>query len=74
MIRFNKLKVEHWDGAVTYDPNFRTVAKHPEYALQTGDNGFGSSWALYKNGRFVRSFKDLKAARKYLTDMLEPNN
>lgn len=73
MIRFNKLKLVAWDGTVTYDSNFRTVAGHPEYSLETGENGFGSSWALYKDGKFVRSFKDLKAAREYLTNLLEPN-
>lgn len=73
MICFNKFKHVARDGTVTYDPNFRTVAKHPEYTLQTGHEGFGSSWALHKNSKFVRSFRDLKAARKYLTDLLEPN-
>ena len=73
MIRLNKFKHADWNGNVTYDPNFLTVAKHPEYTLQTGHKGFGSSWALYKNSKFVRSFRDLKAAREYLTNLLEPN-
>lgn len=73
MIRLNKFKFDLGNGKVYTDPDFLTVAKHPEYTLQTGHEGFGSSWALYKNSKFVRSFADLKAARKYLTDLLEPN-
>lgn len=73
MIRFRKTKYRNCWGVTHVDPNFRSVIGHPEYTLETGENGFGSSWALYKDGRFVRSFRDLKAAREYLTNLLEPN-
>lgn len=69
MIRFNKFKHTAWDGTITWDPNFLIVSKHPEYTLQTGHEGFGSSWALYRNDKFVRSFRDLKTAREYLTNL-----
>lgn len=71
MIRFRKTKYTNWCGVTRIDPNFRSVIGHPEYTLETGDNGFGSSWALYKNSKFVRSFRDLKAAREYLTNLLD---
>lgn len=73
MIRFRKGKRIDWAGVTWTDETYREVIGHPDYFLETGNNGFGSSWALYKNGRFVRSFEDLKAAHQYLTDLLEPN-
>lgn len=73
MIRFRKTKFINWCGVTRIDPDFRSVIGHPEYTLETGNNGFGSSWALYKDGRFVRSFRDLRAAREYLTELLEHN-
>lgn len=72
MIRFRRIK-HNMVGTTVVLSNCRGVIGHPEYFLETGDNGFGSSWALYKTGRFVRSFRDLKAAREYLTNLLEPS-
>lgn len=73
MIRFRKGKRVNWAGITLTDESYREVIGHPEYTLETGNNGFGSSWALYKTGKFVRSFRDLKDAREYLTNLLEPN-
>lgn len=65
MIRFYKHKFTNWDGTVEYDPNFLTVSGLPEYTLEKQNCG----WNLYRNSRFVRSFKDKKAAREYLTEI-----
>ena len=64
MIRFNKFKTICYDGTVEYDPNFLTVSGHPEYTLEKRNIG----WELNLNGRYVRSFADKAAARKYLTE------
>ena len=70
MIRFTKIKDTDWEGKPYYLSGIRKVAGHPEYTLEYGA-GCGTSWALYKGGGFVRTFKNLDAARKYLTEEFE---
>lgn len=68
MIRFNKFKYTDGFGNTVSDPSFLTVSGLPEYTLEKANIG----WTLYRNGRYVRSFADTKAARKHLTE-IHPN-
>ena len=66
MIRFYKFKYTDGFGNTVCDPNLLTISGLPEYTLEKGNIG----WTLYRNGRYVQSFADTKAARNYLTEMV----